>query len=151
MRRFVILSIVAALGVAAAPGHGAGGGAPRALVLGTLSDRYEPVPFNHAGHVSTAGGCNDCHHQHGTGSVLACAGCHALDPASFRKSVGTVSFRPCRECHPGSLRPDKPETVTLKVAYHRACFRCHRGDVGTVGTDPKGCTEMCHARKEAIR
>lgn len=150
MKRIAILLSILALGLAAARPSAAGGG-PGAVVLGTLADLYEPVAFNHASHVSTAGNCNDCHHQHGTGPSVSCGGCHALDPASFRRAVGAQKFRPCRECHPAALRPAAPATVTLKVAYHRACFKCHRGDVGTVGTDPRGCIEICHARKEAKR
>jgi len=140
--------VVLLFAFAAAPAAGAGAGEPGTLVLGSLSARYAPVVFGHAAHVSTAGGCADCHHQHGTGPGLSCPACHALDEAAFRKAVGATRFRRCGECHPAAPRRDDPGTVPLKAAYHRACFRCHRGEVGTVGEDPRGCTQMCHARKE---
>ena len=123
---------------------------PSKAVLGELAREYEPVRFNHASHVGMASGCGDCHHQHGAEKSISCKGCHALDDAAFRRSVGATTFKACRSCHEatrkaGAAGPD------LKSAYHRACFKCHRGDVGTVGTDPKGCVEMCHAKKDQTK
>lgn len=118
---------------------------PQTVLLGSIANLYEPVKFNHAGHVTMASGCGDCHHQHGTEQTLACRECHTLDPSSFRKTVAAGGFKACKDCHPASVRPGAPDRPGLKAAYHRACFKCHRGEVGTVGTDPKGCTEMCHA------
>ncbi len=126
---------------AAAP---SGGKMPQTIVLGSIAKSYEPVKFNHASHLSNASGCADCHHQHGTGQSLACTECHAIDAAVFKKSVRLSKIKPCRECHPSAYNEGDPGRPTLKAAYHRACFKCHRGDVGTVGTDPKGCVEMCH-------
>ena len=125
----------------------AGGKMPQKVVLGSISKQYEPVQFNHASHVSNAGGCADCHHQHGHEANLSCGECHSIDSAAFRKNVKLDKLRPCRECHAAAYKADDPGRPTLQVAYHRACFKCHRGDVGSVGKDPKGCVEMCHDPK----
>lgn len=153
---FALACVASTLPADAGPGgasvHGPSsqGGMPKTVTLGSLSDRYEPVEFDHSGHVDMASGCGDCHHQHGSDQVLGCRGCHALDPSAFRRSVHAERFRGCRECHAGpSSRPD-PGRTGLAAAYHRACFGCHR-EVGSVGKDPKGCTEMCHERKGAAR
>jgi hypothetical protein len=149
VKRATIIAAALALwiGVCAAGETSAGGGAPTMLELGKLSDVYEPVRFNHAEHVSTAGGCADCHHQHGSMQVQTCPDCHRIDPKAFRKNVNAGSLKPCRDCHAASARPGDIGRPTLKAAYHQACFKCHRGDVGSVGNDPKGCTEMCHVPK----
>ncbi|MBK5094201.1 MAG: cytochrome c3 family protein [Deltaproteobacteria bacterium] len=137
-------------GEADSPGPTLTGGMPETVTLGSLADRYEPVDFDHSGHVDMASGCGDCHHQHGTDQLLGCRECHSLDSSAFRRSVKVEMFRACRECHAGpSPKPD-PARTGLAAAYHRACFRCHR-EVGSVGEDPKGCTEMCHARKETAK
>ncbi len=123
-------------------------GLPAKLVLGSLTDQYEPVPFDHAAHIGLAGGCSDCHHQHGAGDMQACGTCHALSAAEFKRTVNLSRIRPCRECHPAAYHPEKLDRPILKAAYHRACFKCHK-DVGSVGKDPKGCTEICHDRKSS--
>jgi hypothetical protein len=125
----------------------AGGKMPQKVVLGSISRQYEPVQFNHASHVSNAGGCADCHHQHGHEASVSCVECHAIDSSAFKKSVKLAKLRPCRECHAPAHLSDNPGRPSLQVAYHRACFKCHRGDVGSVGKDPKGCVEMCHSPK----
>lgn len=143
-------SLLAEAGPGNAPAPSFQGEMPTTVTLGGLTDRYEPVEFDHAGHVDMASGCGDCHHQHGTDRALGCRECHSLDPSAFRRSVNVGTFRACGECHAGpSPRPD-PARTGLAAAYHRACFGCHR-EVGSVGEDPKGCTEMCHAKKESAR
>jgi hypothetical protein len=142
----VVMAIALWVGVSAAGEKAGVGNVPKVLLLGSLSQVYEPVRFNHSGHVSTAGGCADCHHQHGSADVRSCKECHRIDPSVFQKNVNAGMLKPCRECHTASAKPGSGiGRPTLKVAYHQACFKCHRGDVGTVGQDPKGCTEMCHA------
>ena len=120
---------------------------PETVTLGSIASQYGPVVFDHAGHVEMAGGCGDCHHQHGADRTLRCKECHPLDDAAFRRATRTERFRSCRECHPASLSPSDLSRPALKAAYHRACFRCHR-EVGGIGEDPKGCTEMCHEKKK---
>lgn len=134
-------------GGAAPKAQPAAEGMPDTVVLDRLADRYEAVEFDHSAHVDMASGCGDCHHQHGADQLLGCRKCHSLDPSAFRKSVNVETFRSCKECHPGPTPKPDPARTGLAAAYHRACFRCHR-EVGSVGEDPKGCTEMCHARQE---
>ncbi len=158
-RPFAYEALVLALllGVSAwiAPPRAVGAGQPPAgpgkAVLGELSREYEPVKFDHAAHVGQASGCGDCHHQHGTEKGLSCKECHGLDDAAFRKAVGTSKFKSCKGCHAPARTAEVAAKPDLKSAYHRACFKCHRGDVGTVGTDPKGCVEMCHAKKDQTK
>ncbi len=116
---------------------------PGVRTLGTISDQYTAVTFDHAKHVSIAGKCGSCHH-HGDGNTSSCKECHSLSPAAFKNSVAH-NFMPCSNCH-ATLDPDNPAMPGLKVAYHKKCFECHRG-MGDIGLDPKGCTELCHARK----
>ena len=63
------------------------------------------------------------------------------------RSAKSVSqrFIPCNGCH-ADADPDNPGMPGLKTAYHRQCFTCHRG-MGNIGTDPKGCAELCHAKE----
>lgn len=146
MKRATIVGIAVALwiGVCAAGDATAGENAPKAITLGSLSKDYEPVRFDHAGHVAMAGGCADCHHQHGSTQVQTCPDCHRIDPSVFKKNVSAGKLRPCRDCHAASARPGEEGKPGLMAAYHQACFKCHRGEVGSVGRDPKGCAEMCH-------
>jgi hypothetical protein len=146
VKKATILVVAVAFwtGVCAAGETTAGGGVPKVLILGSLSREYEPVRFNHSGHVSMAGGCADCHHQHGPAQVQSCPECHRIDPSVFRKNVNAAKLRPCGNCHPASAPPGDIGRPGLKAAYHQACFKCHRGEVGSVGKDPKGCVEMCH-------
>ena len=116
---------------------------PGTVLLGSLAKKYGPVKFDHVKHVGTAGSCDECHHQHGGGQAPSCGGCHTIDASSFRKNVRLDRIRPCGECHSASYDAGKPDRTTLSAAYHRACIKCHR-EVGSVGSDPKGCTEMCH-------
>ena len=119
---------------------------PGVRVLGSISDKYKPVVFDHAKHVSIADGCATCHHQHQDSKKLNCRECHALDRAAFKNSV-TSNFMACSSCH-GAPDPATPSVPGLKVAYHKQCFQCHRG-MGNIGTDPKGCAELCHAKRPA--
>jgi Class III cytochrome C family len=118
---------------------------PQVVTLGTLTDKYKPVVFDHGKHMAMAGDCGMCHHQHGNNSSLPCKECHALQPSTF-KSSAKGGFIACRNCH-GAYDPSNPQMPGLKVAYHRQCFQCHRGMNG-VGVDPKGCAAMCHAKRE---
>jgi hypothetical protein len=118
---------------------------PGVVTLDSISDKYEAVRFDHESHTSIAGNCGACHHEHGNSGSLPCKDCHAVTPDTFKKSV-INSFMACKNCHVVS-DPENPVIPGLKVAYHKACFQCHRG-MGNVGLDPKGCAEICHAKKE---
>lgn len=112
--------------------------------LDSIADKYAGVKFDHEKHSKLAGNCGACHHQHGNSASLPCKECHSLTPENFRNSVNNM-FMACKNCH-SVTDPANPGMPGLKVAYHRTCMQCHRG-MGNVGTDPKGCTEMCHAKK----
>lgn len=120
------------------------GGEDNIFILDSISDKYQPVKFNHSRHIDLAGKCDICHHEHGNNSLLTCKNCHSLDSTTFKNSV-VNGFMACRNCH-STINPANPSVPSLKVAYHRTCFQCHRG-MGEVGMDPKGCTVMCHAEK----
>ena len=120
---------------------------PGVTTLDSLSDKYEPVKFDHAKHTTLAGHCGTCHHQHGTFSTLPCKECHSLNSAAFKNSV-VNNFMACKNCH-GAYDRSNPRMPGLKTAYHQQCFQCHRG-MGDVGTSPAGCTNMCHGKKAPI-
>lgn len=121
--------------------------APDTVTISLLAELYDPVEFNHAGHVEMAD-CSDCHH-HTAGTVTErwnCKKCHD-NPMEGE----TVS---CSDCHPrdrfgtqylASL--DDPELYHkekpgLKGAFHLSCVGCHREQGG-----PTGC-DQCHSMNE---
>jgi predicted CXXCH cytochrome family protein len=114
------------------------------FTLDSLSDIYGAVQFDHSKHVSMADNCGTCHHEHGKNNQV-CMDCHDLNKSTFRNSV-VRSFMACKSCHDASNR-DNPGMPGLKTAYHRVCFDCHRG-MGNIGSEPSGCTEICHAKKQ---
>ncbi len=116
---------------------------PQMVLLDSISKDYEPVNFDHSSHTMYAEGCLVCHHEHPK-NADTCMNCHEVDSSFFKKTAKSY-FIGCRNCH-GEYDPSNPSMPSLKVAYHSKCFQCHRG-MGNVGTDPKGCTEMCHAKK----
>lgn len=126
------------------PAAGAGPAAPEVRILDSLKNNYAPVRFDHAMHASLAGNCAACHHEHGEGKAFRCKGCHSLGPSMFRNSV-VQGFSACKTCH-GEYDPGNPAMPGLKTAYHKQCFQCHRG-MGNIGADPKGCAELCHAKR----
>ena len=146
MKQATILVVAIALlaGVSGAGETNGGGNVPKVLVLGSLSKVYEPVRFDHAEHISTAGGCEECHHQHRSMQVSSCLECHRIDSSVFQKSVNAGTLKACGECHAVSNRPGDRGRLELKAAYHQACFKCHKEEVAG---NPKGCTGMCHQTK----
>ncbi len=103
---------------------GNSGKAPTTATLDSLSDKYEPVIFDHAKHTAVAGDCGACHHRHGNFGALPCRECHALDPSVFRHSA-VNGFTACRSCH-GPYDPSNPRMPGLKTANHQQCFKGHR-------------------------
>ena len=118
---------------------------PDIVTLDTLVDKYEAVLFTHERHVTYAGNCATCHHEHENFGAFPCKDCHSVSPSLFKKEV-TRNFMSCKNCH-SVPDPATPGTPSLKVAYHNQCFQCHKG-MGKVGVDPKGCAELCHAKRE---
>jgi len=141
----LILAAVALMFFAATLYAGSPAKAPDIITLDSLKDKYEAVFFTHERHISFAGKCDTCHHEHNNSGSMPCKSCHALDTAAFKKSV-THNFTACKGCH-GAYAPENPRMPGLKTAYHSLCFQCHR-DMGNVGKDPKGCAELCHAQRE---
>jgi len=113
------------------------------FILDSLMDKYEAVQFDHSNHRDLADNCGTCHHEHGS-NRLQCTDCHSVTDSTFENSV-VNSFSACKDCH-DAPDPDNPGMPGLKVAYHRVCFTCHI-EMSDIGTDPKACTEMCHAKK----
>jgi len=144
MRKFFSIFAVLSLCFLAAAFVGAAADAPGTRVLDSIKDVYAPVNFDHAKHVSLAGSCSACHHEHTIADGLPCKQCHALNPQAFKNSV-SHGFMACKSCH-GAFDRDNAGMPGLKTAYHKQCFTCHRG-MGGIGTDPKGCAEVCHAKK----
>lgn len=143
MKKYLGITMVLSLCLIAAASVSAAAEAPGTRVLDSLKDAYAPVTFDHPKHVSLAGNCSACHHEHGLADGLPCRQCHALNPQIFKNSVSST-FMACKNCH-GAFDRDQAGMPGLKTAYHKQCFTCHRG-MGNIGTDPKGCAEICHAK-----
>jgi hypothetical protein len=141
----IAVAIVFLTGISASGETTAGGNVPKVLLLENLSKVYEPVRLDHAEHISMAGGCEECHHQHRSMQVQTCTKCHTIDPSVFKMNVNSGTLKPCGECHAVTNRPGDRGRLELKAAYHQACFKCHKEEVA--GT-PEGCTDRCHTRKE---
>jgi hypothetical protein len=122
-----------------------GANIPDSISLDSLVQLYEKVEFDHAKHITLTKDCAACHH-HTTGTlqedrncirchrnsnetnVVACKGCHSLQPFS----ATTLREKDLKTYH-----RDKPG---LKAAYHLNCVGCHEKNGG-----PTGCKE-CHSR-----
>lgn len=144
MRKFFGITIVLSLCLLAAANVSVAADAPGPRVLDSIKNVYAPVQFDHPKHVSIAGNCSACHHEHNIADGLPCKQCHALTPQTFKNSA-SHSFIACKNCHTTADR-DNARMPGLKTAYHKQCFKCHRG-MGNIGMDPKGCAEMCHAKR----
>lgn len=147
MKKMIIMVLVTGIVVLIAASLYAGGATkpPEVITLDSLTDKYESVMFTHERHAMIAGNCGTCHHEHGDSGKLPCKSCHALDVNVFKNSV-THNFTACKSCH-AAYAPENPKMPGLKVAYHKTCLQCHR-DMGNVGKDPKGCAELCHAKRD---
>jgi hypothetical protein len=146
MKKIFLAILALGLCVAASVSLGAGQ-MPGTVVLGGISDKYEPVTFDHAMHLNFMESCGQCHHQHPRASSLTCQGCHSIEKKVYRDSAAVSSFISCQSCH-GQYDPGSPNMPGLKAAYHRTCFECHRG-MGQLGQGPEGCTQQCHDRRAA--
>lgn len=144
MRKILGSTVVLGLCLLAAAYVSAAADAPGVRILDSLKDVYTPVKFDHPKHVSLAGNCSACHHEHGIADGLPCKQCHAITPQTFKNTVSR-NFMACKSCHTTADR-DNAGMPGLKTAYHKQCFTCHRG-MGNIGLDPKGCAELCHAKK----
>lgn len=149
MIKTTCITMVLSLCLLVAASMGAAADAPRVVVLDSIkdTDTYGPVTFDHAKHASIADTCSTCHFEHAIANGLPCKQCHSLSVETFKNSV-KHRFTSCRNCH-SAFNPDHANMPGLKTAYHKRCFTCHRG-MGNIGTDPKGCTEMCHDKRATV-
>jgi hypothetical protein len=145
-RKWLVGGIVLGAFCMAPLGDGAAQDFPEFIMLDSLTQLYEPVPFDHLMHLDV-GSCADCHH-HGTGVPVQdpnCARCHANAEA-----VPIVSCKSCHSPDPFSAADirEKDENLNLyhrdkpglKGAYHLSCLGCHE-EMGA----PTGCND-CHVR-----
>jgi hypothetical protein len=114
---------------------------PETVVIGTLSDKYEPVKLPHrkivtsmVEKIKTNQLANFFHSEDGT----VCQGCHHNSPA-------TKTPPKCISCHSKPFNANDPFKPGLIAAYHRQCMECHKamGIAKPVATD---CT-ACHKQK----
>ena len=119
---------------------------PEVIELDHLGDIYEQVIFDHAMHLDIAS-CATCHHHtmdtpatdarcipcHKDSvqvDVVACKGCHAINPGSAEKM---------NSAQKGNIFHLEP--AGLKRAYHLQCMGCHKEmDVANDCND-------CHPKK----
>ncbi len=121
---------------------------PDFVEIGSLSDLYSVVTFDHLLHVDMAD-CSVCHH-HTTGTRIIdknCTRCHTAggeyDAAIFNSGRPyTISCRDCHEkqrfgsaylrklANPNLYHIDKPG---LKGAYHLSCIGCHKETEAVIG------------------
>lgn len=91
-------------------------------VIKKSEDLYGPVRFLHNKHAAQLKDCALCHHR------------RPLEPAAKE----TVR---CSACHQEAFRPDHPERIGLKAAYHQQCTGCHQ----TMKKGPTDCLG-CHSK-----
>ena len=88
MLRMLVFTVVVSLGLLSGlQGSSAfadGIKKPGTIVLKHIMDQYGPVTFNHEMHVSIAGNCGTCHHQHDEKIKAACTECHSLSAGAFK-------------------------------------------------------------------
>jgi len=134
------------MGVFAAHGATAGGNLPTILILGSLSKVYEPVRFNHAEHVSLAGGCGDCHHQHRLLKIQTCSECHRSIPPLSKRTLS-----PTRSCLAGIVtrrrEARKLRAAGTQVRLPPGLPQMPLGRCGQRREEPGRLHEVCHARK----
>ncbi|MBI9080309.1 MAG: class III cytochrome c [Pseudodesulfovibrio sp.] len=113
---------------------------PENVVIGTLSDKYEPGKLPHRKIVQRLikdmQGDSLAGYFHGQ-ETLMCQGCHHKSPASKTPPK-------CSSCHGTPFDPATPNKPGLKAAYHGQCMSCHTAmklekPVNTTCDDAEGC------------
>lgn len=121
--------------------------APEKVVIGTLSDKYEPSVMPHRAIVEKlASGIAESSPGmlwfHSSPNAL-CASCHHNSPPSATPPT-------CASCHAKTVRATDPPDgrPSLKSAYHQQCMGCHtRIDLPRpVNTDCAGCHALRSSR-----
>jgi len=94
---------------------------PEIVIIGSLSDTYEPSKLPHRKIVKRLikdmQGDTMAGHFHGQ-DVLMCQGCHHNSPASKTPPK-------CASCHAAPFDPATPGRPGLMAAYHGQCMGCH--------------------------
>lgn len=88
-------------------------------IIKKTEDLYGPVRFKHSKHAAQLKDCALCHHR------------RPLDD----KAKETTR---CSACHQDAFRPDHPERLGLKAAFHQQCTGCHQ-EMQQGPTDCLGC------------
>lgn len=87
-------------------------------VIKKQNNDYTPVRFMHSKHAASLNDCGLCHHY------------RPKDPEASE----TVR---CVACHQEPFRPEDPDRLGLKAAYHQNCMGCHeemdQGPVSCIG------------------
>ncbi len=118
---------------------------PEKVIIGTLSDKFEPSTLPHRKIVQRL--IKDMQNDgmagyfHGQ-ELTMCQGCHHNSPASKTPPK-------CSSCHGAPFQPAKPNVPGLKAAYHGQCMACHAAmklekPVSTTCSDAEG----CHVKKK---
>lgn len=114
---------------------------PEEVVIGVLSDKYEPSKFPHKKIVdSLLKGMKDSELAavfHGDKYTM-CSGCHHNSPAQSKPPR-------CASCHAKPFNPDQPMRPGLKGAYHGQCISCHQ----EMGLEKPAATDCvaCHKKR----
>lgn len=88
-------------------------------IIKKTEDLYTPVRFKHSKHAAQLKDCALCHHY------------RPLDA----KAKETIR---CSACHQEPFRPEQPERLGLKAAFHQQCTGCHQ-EMKKGPTDCLGC------------
>jgi cytochrome c553 len=113
---------------------------PEQVVIGTLSNKFEPGKLPHRKIVKRLikemQNDNLAGFFHGQETVM-CQGCHHNSPASKTPPK-------CSSCHSAPFNPARPDMPGLKAAYHGQCMSCHTAmklekPQNTTCDDAQGC------------
>jgi hypothetical protein len=114
---------------------------PEKVVIGKLSDRFEPAILPHGKIVNalidkTRGSklAGYYHREQGT----LCQGCHHHSPPAEKPPA-------CSSCHGETIEGADAFRPGLVGAYHQQCIGCHQ-NMGIEKPDPRDC-DACHVEK----
>ena len=108
-------------------------------VINEYSDKYVPVRFMHRKHANVLKDCTICHHRvlvdkqdkTGAGDGIELSMDEPEDiygeEVSMEKltDMGTLPAK-CSSCHDKPFKPEYPNVLGLKGAYHQLCMHCHK-------------------------
>jgi hypothetical protein len=91
-------------------------------IIKEREDNYGPVRFAHKRHATLINDCTECHHYR-------------------PKDMNMPETTRCSACHQESFKPDNPERLGLKAAFHQQCIECHQKEQNS----PVSCNG-CHLK-----